>query len=286
MTDNSSMSQALTDMVEFLRGLYNYFAQMLGNPLLLRLVEVAVILIIALMFTKIVSVIVGRLEYKGIIAKPVGMKIRSITTTATYIVALIAIAYTLTGIETLLIPLFIILAAILFSMWEFFANVIGYYTILASRIILQDTYIRIGEYEGKVIDITPLSIILEAADGSIIRVPNRYVFLKPVKTPSRKIVLRLRVRVNGVPLGHTPRIAEKIKEAIKSKTKRGSVPGMNVDVVVTRIEGNSTNYEVRINIPRNLYHSIKDDLINESTMIILSELEEYDVSIEYLGAED
>ncbi len=286
MVNNSNIPQALTDIVGLLRGLYDYLTHLLENPLLLGLIEVAVILVIALVFTKIVSVIVSRLEYRGIIAKPVGMKIRSITTTATYIVALIAIAYTLTGVETLLIPLFIVFAAILFSMWEFFANIMGYYTILASKMILQDTYVRIGEYEGKVTDITPLSIILEAPDGSVIRVPNRYVFLKPVKTPSRRIALHLKVKVNGVPLGHTTRIAEKIKEIIKSKTKRGSVPGMNVDVVVTKIEGNSTNYDVRISVPRNLYHSIKDDLINESTMIILSELEEYDVSIEYLGAED
>lgn len=283
---NITQNQGAKEAMEFLKGLANYFTTLLENPLIFMLVKIAVILFVAWIFIKIVGVIVSRLEYKGIIAKPVGRKIKSITSTITYIVALIAIAYTLTGVETLLIPFFIVLAAILFSMWEFFVNIIGYYTILAGKMILQDTYVRIGEYEGKVKDITPLSIILEAHDGSLIRVPNRYVFIKPIKTPSRRVILKLKVRIGGAPLSHTIRIADKIKELIKSKTKRGNVPGMNVDVAVTSIDGNNTNYEVRISIPRNLYHSVKDDLVNESIMIILSELEEYDVSVEYLGPED
>ncbi len=284
--ENATSPQALSGVVSLIDSIYKHLSILLQNPLIVTLLKIVVILIVALVFTRIVSLVVSRLEYRGIIAKPVGMKIRSITDTVTYIIAIIAIAYTLTGVETLLIPLFIILAAILFSMWEFFANIIGYYTILAGRLVLQDAYIRIDGYEGKVKDITPMSIILELSDGSIVRIPNRRIFTSPIKTPSRKVSVKLGVRVSGIPLGHTIKIAEELKEAIRTKTKRGSVPGMNVDVIVVKVEGNTTNYEVRINVPRNLYNSVKDDLLNESTMIILSELEEYDVAVEFKGVED
>ena len=284
--ENTTSPQVLSGIVSLIDNIYRHLLILLQNPLIVTLLKIVIILIVALIITRIVSLVVSRLEYRGIIAKPVGMKIRSITDTITYIIAIIAIAYTLTGVETLLIPLFIILAAILFSMWEFFANIIGYYTILAGRLIIQDAYIRIDGYEGKVKDITPMSIILELPDGSIVRVPNRRIFISPIKTPSRKVSVKLNVRVSGIPLGHTIKIAEELKEAIRTKTKRGSVPGMNVDVIVVRVEGNTTNYEVRINVPRNLYNSIKDDLLNESTMIILSELEEYDVAVEFKGVED
>ncbi len=284
--ENTTSPQILSGVVSLIDNIYKHLLILLQNPLIVALLKIVIILIVALIITRIVSLVVSRLEYRGIIAKPVGMKIRSITDTVTYIIAIIAIAYTLTGVETLLIPLFIILAAILFSMWEFFANIIGYYTILAGRLIIQDAYIKIDGYEGKVKDITPMSIILELPDGSIVRVPNRRVFISPIKTPSRKVSVKLNVRVSGIPLGHTIKIAEELKEAIRTKTKRGSVPGMNVDVIVVKVEGNTTNYEVRINVPRNLYNSIKDDLLNESTMIILSELEEYDVAVEFKGVED
>ncbi len=284
--ENTTSPQVLSGVVSLIDNIYKHLLILLQNPLIVALLKIVIILIVALIITRIVSLVVSRLEYRGIIAKPVGMKIRSITDTVTYIIAIIAIAYTLTGVETLLIPLFIILAAILFSMWEFFANIIGYYTILAGRLIIQDAYIKIDGYEGKVKDITPMSIILELPDGSIVRVPNRRVFISPIKTPSRKVSVKLNVRVSGIPLGHTIKIAEELKEAIRTKTKRGSVPGMNVDVIVVKVEGNTTNYEVRINVPRNLYNSIKDDLLNESTMIILSELEEYDVAVEFKGVED
>ncbi len=284
--ENTTSPQVLSGIVSLIDNIYRHLLILLQNPLIVTLLKIVIILIVALIITRIVSLVVSRLEYRGIIAKPVGMKIRSITDTITYIIAIIAIAYTLTGVETLLIPLFIILAAILFSMWEFFANIIGYYTILAGRLIIQDAYIRIDGYEGKVKDITPMSIILELPDGSIIRVPNRRIFISPIKTPSRKVSVKLNVRVSGIPLGHTIKIAEELKEAIRTKTKRGSVPGMNVDVIVVKVEGNTTNYEVRINVPRNLYNSIKDDLLNESAMIILSELEEYDVAVEFKGVED
>ncbi len=284
--ENATSPQALSGVVSLIDSIYKHLSILLQNPLIVTLLKIVAILIVALVFTRVVSLVVSRLEYRGIIAKPVGMKIRSITDTVTYIIAIIAIAYTLTGVETLLIPLFIILAAILFSMWEFFANIIGYYTILAGRLIIQDAYIRIDGYEGKVKDITPMSIILELSDGSTVRIPNRRIFTSPIKTPSRKVSVKLGVRVSGIPLGHTIKIAEELREAIRTKTKRGSVPGMSVDVVVVKVEGNTTNYEVRISVPRNLYNSIKDDLLNESTMIVLSELEEYDVAVEFKGVED
>jgi len=271
-------------IMSILNRLYTLILELIQNPFIFALIEIAVILFISWLFTKIVDIIVSRLEYRAVITKIVGRKIRSIVNASTYIIALIAIIYSLTGITTLLIPIFIVFAAVLFSMWEFFANIIGYYTILTGKMILQDTFIRIDGFEGKVKDITPMSIIIESLNGSIIRVPSRYVFSKIIEVPSRNITAKLKITVEGIPITHVTKLMERIRDLILTRTKRGNIPGMQVNVLLEEAGGNSAIYTVSVAIPRTLKR-VLSDLVNEAQIMLLSELGEYDVKIEYLGEE-
>ncbi len=272
------------DIMSVLNRLYGLILEITRNPFIFALIEIAAILFASWLFTKIVDIIVSRLEYRAVITKIVGRKIRSIVNAATYIIALIAIVYSLTGITTLIIPIFIVLAAILFSMWEFFANIIGYYTILTGKMILQDVFIRIEGFEGKVKDITPMSIVLESLNGSIIRIPSRYVFSKIIEVPSRNITAKLRITIEGIPVTHVTKLMERIRDLILTRTKRGNIPGMQVNMLLEEAGGNSATYTVSIIIPRTLKR-VLSDLVNEAQIMLLSELSEYDVKIEYLGEE-
>ncbi len=284
-TRPSSNSESIIDnIMNVLDKLYGLFLEITQNPFIFALIEIAVILFVSWLFTKIVDIIVSRLEYRAVITKVVGRKIRSIVNATTYIIALIAIIYSLTGITTLIIPIFIVLAAILFSMWEFFANIIGYYTILTGKMILQDVFIRIERFEGRVKDITPMSIVLESLNGSIIRIPSRYVFSKIIEVPSRNIVAKLRITVEGIPVTHVTKLMERIRDLILTRTKRGNIPGMQVNMLLEEAGGNSATYTVSIVIPRTLKR-VLSDLVNEVQIMLLSELSEYDVKIEYLGEE-
>ncbi len=281
----STGGESIADgIMSVLNKLYALFLELTQNPFILALIEVAIILFISWLFTKIVDIIVSRLEYRAVITKIVGRKIRSIVNASTYIIALIAIIYSLTGISTLLIPIFIVFAAVLFSMWEFFANIIGYYTILTGKIILQDTFIRIDKFEGRVKDITPMSIIIESLNGSIIKVPSRYVFSKIIEVPSRNIIAKLRITVEGIPVTHVTKLMERIRDLILTRTKRGNIPGMQVNVLLEEAGGNTATYMVSIVIPRTLKRVLAD-LVNEVQIMLLSELGEYDIKIEYLGEE-
>ncbi len=283
-TSPASGGGIASDIMNVLNRLYGLFLEITQNPFIFALIEIAVILFASWLFTKIVDIIVSRLEYRAVITKVVGRKIRSIVNAATYIIALIAIVYSLTGITTLIIPIFIVLAAILFSMWEFFANIIGYYTILTGKMILQDVFIRIDRFEGKVKDITPMSIVLESLNGSIIRIPSRYVFSKIIEVPSRNIIAKLRITVEGIPVTHVTKLMERIRDLILTRTKRGNIPGMQVNMLLEEAGGNSATYTVSIVIPRTLKR-VLSDLVNEVQIMLLSELSEYDVKIEYLGEE-
>ncbi len=281
---SSNSESIIGNIMNVLDKLYGLFLEITQNPFIFALIEIAVILFVSWLFTKIVDIIVSRLEYRAVITKVVGRKIRSIVNATTYIIALIAIIYSLTGITTLIIPIFIVLAAILFSMWEFFANIIGYYTILTGKMILQDVFIRIERFEGRVKDITPMSIVLESLNGSIIRIPSRYVFSKIIEVPSRNIVAKLRITVEGIPVTHVTKLMERIRDLILTRTKRGNIPGMQVNMLLEEAGGNSATYTVSIVIPRTLKR-VLSDLVNEVQIMLLSELSEYDVKIEYLGEE-
>ncbi|MCE4607329.1 MAG: mechanosensitive ion channel family protein [Desulfurococcales archaeon] len=183
------------DLSILLRDLHNAWVFIKSNRLLLDLIWTAVVLIILYLTIKLSHKTFGGLYRRGMITEKAAEKISRTIDLLAYILALIAIVYIFTQAQQLSILVIALIVLGIIVSWDVLVNVVGYYTIMISRIIEVGSYMEIGSIEGRVREINLLHTVLETSSG-IQRIPNKEFLRNPYKVHGETIDVCLRIRVH------------------------------------------------------------------------------------------
>ena len=135
----------------------------------------------------------------------------------------------------------IVAAALAVTFKDYIANMInGLIIMFSDRLSLGD-HIRIGEHEGKILDITLINMILQNEDSDMVIIPNSVAFSSVIINQSKQNTKKLSVEFDmDIKNGYTPEFLEKYLDKLISGYASNVVPGgltvktiaINKDVVI------------------------------------------------------
>jgi len=135
----------------------------------------------------------------------------------------------------------IVAAALAVTFKDYIANMInGLIIMFSDRLSLGD-HIRIGEHEGKILDITLINMILQNEDSDMVIIPNSVAFSSVIINQSKQNTKKLSVEFDmAIKNGYTPEFLEKYLDKLISGYASNVVPGgltvktiaINKDVVI------------------------------------------------------
>jgi len=164
-------------------------------------------------------------------------------------------------ISTLLLTGGVIGVALGFASQSIVSNALSGVFIYTERIFKIGDPIRVGDIEGRVIDITTFSTIIRCWDGYIARVPNNKVFdnvlINYEKAPIRRIALNVGVAY-GVDIG---RARELIMEAMENHPYILINPGP--EVYVDEFGESAVVLKVRCWAPSQVWFDVRKFLLEE-----------------------
>ncbi|HKG06810.1 MAG TPA: mechanosensitive ion channel domain-containing protein [Pedobacter sp.] len=135
----------------------------------------------------------------------------------------------------------IVAAALAVTFKDYIANMInGLIIMFSDRLSLGD-HIRIGEHDGKILDITLINMILQNEDSDMVIIPNSLAFSSVIINQSKQNTKKLSIEFDmSLKNGYTPEYLEKHLDKILLNYSANVVPGgltvktiaINKDVVI------------------------------------------------------
>ena len=139
------------------------------------------------------------------------------------------------GIQPLefLTSITIVAAAIAVTFKDYITNMInGLIIMFSDRLSLGD-HIRLGEHEGKILDITLINMILQNEDSDMVIIPNSVAFSSVIINQSKQNTKKLSIEFD-MPLknGYTPAFLEEyLNNAITNNTENVMDGGLSVKTI-------------------------------------------------------
>lgn len=146
--------------------------------------------------------------------------------------------------QELIFSVSIVAAALAVTFKDYIANMInGLIIMFSDRLSLGD-HIRIGEHEGKILDITLINMILQNEDSDMVIIPNSLAFSSVIVNQSKQNTKKLSIEFDmALDNGYTPEYLENHLNKIIEKYTDNVMPGgltvktisINKDVVIFKV---------------------------------------------------
>jgi len=146
--------------------------------------------------------------------------------------------------QELIFSVSIVAAALAVTFKDYIANMInGLIIMFSDRLSLGD-HIRIGEHEGKILDITLINMILQNEDSDMVIIPNSVAFSSVIVNQSKQNTKKLSIEFDmALDNGYTPEYLENHLNKIIEKYTDNVMPGgltvktisINKDVVIFKV---------------------------------------------------
>ncbi|MNL34980.1 mechanosensitive channel MscS [compost metagenome] len=147
-------------------------------------------------------------------------------------------------IEDFIFSMSIVAAAIAVTFKDYINNMInGLIIMFSDRLSLGD-HIRIGEHEGKILDITLINMILQNEDSDMVIIPNSLAFSSVIVNQSKQNIKKLNIEFDmSLANGFTPEYLENHLNKIIHSYSENVVDGgltvktiaINKDVVIFKV---------------------------------------------------
>ncbi len=182
------------DLSTILWDIHNAWTFIQANRILVDLTWTAIVLIILYLVIKLSHKTFGGLYKRGVMTEKAAEKISRTIDLIAYILALIAIIYIFTQAQQLSILVIALIVLGIIVSWDVLVNLVGYYTIMISRILEVGSYVEIGDIEGRVREVSLLHTVLETGSG-IQRIPNKEFLRNPYKVHGETIDVCLKIKI-------------------------------------------------------------------------------------------
>ena len=182
------------DLSTILWDIHNAWLFIQENRILIDLTWTAIVLIILYLVIKLSHKTFGGLYKRGVMTEKAAEKISRTIDLIAYILALIAIIYIFTQAQQLSILVIALIVLGIIVSWDVLVNLVGYYTIMISRILEVGSYVEIGDIEGRVREVSLLQTVLETGSG-IQRIPNKEFLRNPYKVHGETIDVCLKIKI-------------------------------------------------------------------------------------------
>jgi hypothetical protein len=183
------------DVDSLLTGFKNAWSYIEHNSILLDLTWTAIVLIILYIVIKLSHKTFGGLYKRGIMTEKAAEKISRTIDLIAYILAAIAIIYIFTQAQQLSILVIVLIVIGILISWDVLVNIVGYYTIMISRILEIGSYVEINGVEGRVREIDFIHTVLETGSG-IYRVPNKEFLRSNYRVHGETIDACFKIRIH------------------------------------------------------------------------------------------
>lgn len=147
-------------------------------------------------------------------------------------------------LEDLVFSVSIVAAALAVTFKDYIGNMInGLIIMFSDRLSLGD-HIRIGEHEGKILDITLINMILQNEDSDMVIIPNSLAFSSVIINQSKQNTKKLSIEFDmSLTNGYTPEYLEKYLNKVIDLYSDNVVDGglsvktiaINKDVVIFKV---------------------------------------------------
>lgn len=148
------------------------------------------------------------------------------------------------SIKDLVFSVSIVAAAVALTFKDYVTNMInGLIIMFSDRLSLGD-HIRVGDHEGKILDITLINMILQNEDSDMVIIPNGVVFSSVIVNQSKQNIKKLSVEFDMLlSNGYTPEYLENYLSKVIGDYSANVVEGglsvktisINKDVVVFKV---------------------------------------------------
>lgn len=250
------------------------------NILLHYLTLIAVILFALSLITWFVKKIVRGLAERLGLAQPTLEKILNGIVLTYYILALLAIAYVLTGAPEITLALIGLVLVIIAASWNMLSDIISYYVIIFSSSFKEGDYIRIGEgVEGRIEKITRINTILDNGREKYV-VPNRKLLGLAVARKGDESNVSLLVKVKWIENPY--RLQEEVENELRrlieesSGTIVASAEYREARIDLIKVSNKEAVYRISLVVP-----GPKPDIHRLKEIIYLVSAKLYNKNIDY-----
>lgn len=155
-------------------------------------------------------------------------RIVSILNTVVLIIAVMSLFDV--NVSNLIFSVSIVAAAIAVTFKDYITNMInGLIIMFSDRLSLGD-HIKVGEHEGKILDITLINMILQNEDSDMVIIPNSVAFSSVIINQSKQNIKKLSIEFDmALHNGYTPEYLENyLSKAIENNTENVMEGGLSV----------------------------------------------------------
>ncbi len=261
-----------------------YVESIVSNDLIQRLLISLVILlasIIVLEITKriLLRITAGRVRERRAAENTFRM-VKAVVASVTFLLILYVITKQVIVVYFILVAIVVVMLA----SWELIANLMSYYAILLYEVVTPGEYVEIGEYSGRVREVTPLYTIVED-DYGVYAVPNRLLVSKGRRLRREPVVVTVTVRVWGL---EEPRSLEDLLQGIRERLEPAlrmisAVPS-EVTHYIDEISADSVSIKLEVLMPGPRVSKARlDSLLREIAAFMWSTGYSFSVSVESVG---
>lgn len=176
--------------------------------------------------------------------------IRRISSVLNAVVVIFAILMVFGDIMKFITSITIVAAAIALLTKDYIQNIINGLIIMFSDQLSLGDQIKIGEFQGKILDITLINVVLQNDDDDIVIVPNTVVFTSTIVNQSKQNIKKMTIEFE-LDLKHftTPgELEERLKEALHPYTSNITTNSFSLKTL--EIRKDLARFKVQFLIPR------------------------------------
>ncbi|SIN80357.1 mechanosensitive ion channel family protein [Chitinophaga niabensis] len=175
-------------------------------------------------------------------------RISSVLNTVVFLVALMN--FTGLNLKETFFSLSIAAAAFALLTKEYVANMINGLIIMFSDQLSLGDQIRVGEYKGKVLDITLINVVLQNDDDDIVLIPNSVIFSSMVLNQSKQNIKKLTIEFElDLKYQSSPDMLERELKA-SLRPYASNITENSFSLKILEIKKDLVHYKVQFLIPR------------------------------------
>ncbi len=268
----------MADVAGMLGEVFGAFA---SSTVLARLLAALLILLVSLAVLVIVKKILFGVAAARVRDKNVVENTYRVVKASLGAVTLFLILYVVTMQEVIIVFLLAVVIVVMAASWEIIANVISYYALQLYQVVQRGEYISVGEYEGRVRELTPLFTIVEN-DRGVYAVPNRLILNRGRVLYREPVPVGISLRVWGI---EEPRALEdlimKIRERLEPALRAVSASPGDVSLYIDEIAGDSVSLKFEVLLPGPRINKARlDTILREIASFMWSTGYSFSVAIE------